>query len=221
MVNKRRQVQAKRWLGRVFTPKFQATRQLRKEFQTSFRFLTKVTNFKHNDICAESFDANFEQQDSFARCFTQALPSEQYGLICSKKTVAQSVLTPFSSYRTVAHDVLDKFQLLNKVASFKQKDSCAESFDANFNQLHSCTRCFRQVLDFQQKCPISSKMLTAQSVLTQSFSNRTVAQGLLNKVQLLKKVASFKQNDSCAESFDVNFNNLDSCARCFKKALAF
>ena len=67
--NKRRHVQVNRWLRRVFTPKFQATRQLRTVFWTNFRFLTIVAIFKQNDSCTECFDANFKQQECCARCF--------------------------------------------------------------------------------------------------------------------------------------------------------
>ena len=89
-------------MGREFKPKFQATRQLRTVFWTSFRFLTKVAHLERNDICAECFDAIFEQQNSCARGFGQVLAVEQKWPISNKKTVAQIVLTPISSNRTNA-----------------------------------------------------------------------------------------------------------------------
>ena len=46
---------------------------MRKGFWTIVSFFTKVTNFKHNYICAECLDANFEQQDKCARGFGQVL----------------------------------------------------------------------------------------------------------------------------------------------------
>ena len=39
----------------------------------SFSVLTKVANLERNDICAECFDAKFEQQDKCARGFGQVL----------------------------------------------------------------------------------------------------------------------------------------------------
>ena len=38
-----------------------------------FSFLSKVFNLKKNDSCADCFDANFKQQDSFARCSGQVI----------------------------------------------------------------------------------------------------------------------------------------------------
>ena len=54
----------------MFRPQFQATRQLRTEFLTSFSFLTIVASFKKSDSCADYFDANFEQQDSYTVFWT-------------------------------------------------------------------------------------------------------------------------------------------------------
>ena len=80
------------------------------------------------------------------------------------------------------HDLLETFfTLLTKVAEFRKNDSCAPCFDTNFEQQDSCARCFGQVLAFLQKSPNSSKMLVAQSVLTPSLSNWTVAHGVLDK----------------------------------------
>ena len=52
---------------------FQATWKVRTVFWTGFIFLTKVANLERNDSCAECFDANFEEQNSFARGFGQVL----------------------------------------------------------------------------------------------------------------------------------------------------
>ena len=38
------------------------------------------------------------------------------------------------------------FSFLPKVTNFKQNDSCAEWFEANFEQQHGCARCILQVL---------------------------------------------------------------------------
>ena len=109
LFNKRRQFQAKRQLRRVFWRQFRAKRELQLEFLTNFSFLTIRANLKQNDSCAVWFGANFEEHGSSAQRFSQALASQQYGLIWSKTTVAQSVLTPISSSRTIAHGVLEKF----------------------------------------------------------------------------------------------------------------
>ena len=95
---KYRLFQGKRQLCRAFWRKFWATGQLR-----------NVAHFKQNDSCAMWFGANLEEHGSSAQRFSQALASQQYGLIWSKTTVAQSVLTPISSSRTIAHGVLEKF----------------------------------------------------------------------------------------------------------------
>ena len=100
--------QAKRQLCRVFWRQFQATKVLRTEFLTTFSFLTIRANLKQNNSCAVWFEANLEIQESCARRFSQALAFQQYGLIWSKTTVSQSVLTPISSSRTIAHGVFDK-----------------------------------------------------------------------------------------------------------------
>ena len=90
--------QGKRELCRAFWRKFRATGQLR-----------NVAHFKENDSCGVWCGANLEEHGSSAQRFSQALASQQYGLIWSKTTVAQSVLTPISSSRTIAHGVLEKF----------------------------------------------------------------------------------------------------------------
>ena len=71
------QFEAKRRLRKVFLRQFRATGQLPTMFCTSFSFLTKGANSKQNDSSAECFDANFEKQESGARCFPQGLPSKQ------------------------------------------------------------------------------------------------------------------------------------------------
>ena len=55
------------------------------------------------------------------------------------------VLMAISSNRTVALGFLDK---LTKVANWKEIDSCAECFDAKFEQQDSCARLFAQGLAF-------------------------------------------------------------------------
>ena len=97
-------------------------------FWTRCSFLTKVTNFKHNDSCAECFDANFEQQECCARCFEQLLAFEQKWSISKEKTVAQSVSTPISSNRTVWHGVLHMLYLPNNTGQFKAKEQLPRVF---------------------------------------------------------------------------------------------
>ena len=58
LLNKSRQSRTKRQLRRVFWRQFRGKEQFCKGFWTSFSFLTKNTNFKRNDICAQCFDAN-------------------------------------------------------------------------------------------------------------------------------------------------------------------
>ena len=57
-----------------------------------------------------------------------------------------------ASYKFYLEHTLHNFNvfrlLLTKEAHFKQNDSCAERFDANFEQLENCARCFVQVLAF-------------------------------------------------------------------------
>ena len=88
---------------------FRATGKLVSAFFTCFGFLTIRVNLKQNDSCAECFDANFEQQDNFGRCFGQVLALEEMSPISSKTTVSKCDLGPISTKRTVAHDVLEKF----------------------------------------------------------------------------------------------------------------
>ena len=153
----------------MFSRQFGATGQLRTVFATIFSLLTKDAKFNQIDSCAEYFDGNFEQQDSFARFFRQVLAIGQNSPIRSKTKYAQSVLTSISSNKTVAHFVLHKvrlftksrkcqatgqlrtvfwrsFSFLTKVANFKKNASCAECFDGNFKQQDSCARCLGQVL---------------------------------------------------------------------------
>ena len=41
------------------------------------------------------------------------------------------------------------------------------------------------------------------------------------RFSFLKKVADFKNNDSCGECLYANFQQMDSCARLFAQGLAF
>ena len=75
LLNKSRQIQGKRQLRRVFRRHFRATGQLRTVFLTRFSMLSKDAKLKEIKSCAECFDANLEQRDSFARCFLQDLAS--------------------------------------------------------------------------------------------------------------------------------------------------
>ena len=135
-------------------------------FCTRFRFLTKLTNFRQNDSCADFSDANLEQQDSCARYFSAT-----------------------GELRTV---ILTSFCLLTEHAKFKQIHSCAECIEANLEQQECCARCFGQMLAFQRKCPISNKKTVAQSVLTPISSNRTVAHGVSQKLYLPNNTGHFE-----------------------------
>ena len=44
---------------------------------------------------------------------------------------------------------------------------------------------------------------------------------ICTRCSFFKKVADFKNNDSCAECFDANFEQQDSCARWFAQGLSF
>ncbi len=61
------------------------------------------------------------------------------------------------------------------MADFKDNDSCAECFDANFEHLDSCARRFAQPLAFCKKSSISRPTTVAQSVSTQISSKATIA----------------------------------------------
>ena len=70
---KKANFEQKRQLRRVILSQFRATGQLRTVFHTSFTFRVIRANLKHNDSCAEWFEANFEQQHVCARCFLKVL----------------------------------------------------------------------------------------------------------------------------------------------------
>ena len=113
---------------------------------------------------------------------------------------------------------MDNFQILTKVVNFKQNESCAECFDANFGQQDSFAQCFGQVIACYQKTPKDRKVRRV-------FSRQFRATGHLRTVfwtsfSLLTKVPKFKKNDSCAQCFDATFGQQDSCARCFGQVLA-
>ena len=150
---------------------FELTGQLRTQSPTGFSFLTIPPNLEQNNSCAVWLGANFEQPESCAWRFSQALASLKYGPIWSKTTVAGSVWTPISSSRKVAHGVFDKsspynkrhqfwltgqlctdfligFSFLTKRPNLKQNESCAVWLGVNFEQQHGCARCFRQVVPF-------------------------------------------------------------------------
>ena len=74
------------------------------------------------------------------------------------------------------------YRFLTKDAKFKKIDSDAEWFEANFEQLDSCARCFAEGLAFLEKSPISRTTTVSQSVLTLTLSNGTVAQGVLTPI---------------------------------------
>ena len=76
------------------------------------------------------------------------------------------------------------YRLLTKDAKFKQIDSDAHCFKANFEQQDSCARCFAQGLAFLEKSPISRTTTVSQSVLTHILSNGTVKQGVLHQLHL-------------------------------------
>ena len=99
--------------------------------------------------------------------------------IFSKTTVAQCDLGRISSIGKVVHGLFfTGFGFLTIRVSLKQNDSCAECFDANFEQQHSCARCFGQVLAFKEMSAISSKTTVAQCYLGPISSNRKVLHGV-------------------------------------------
>ena len=63
-----------------------------------------MANLELKVSCADCFDANFKQEDSFARSFGQVLARYQKTQRSTKSTVAHSVLTD---------------------ANFEEQDSCA------------------------------------------------------------------------------------------------
>ena len=85
------QFQAKRQLRSVISGEFTVTGKLCTAFFTGFGFPTIRVNLKQNDSCAECFDAKFEQQDNFARCFGQVLAFKQTSPILIIRTAARKV----------------------------------------------------------------------------------------------------------------------------------
>ena len=77
-----------------------------------------------------------------------------------------------------------RYRLLTKDVKFKQIDSDAECFKANFEQQDSCAQCFAQGLAFLEKSPISRTTTVLQSVWTPILTNGTVAQGVLHQLYL-------------------------------------
>ena len=130
----------------MFWRQFLAKKELRTEFLTSFSLLTIRANWKQNNSCEVWFEANLETQESCARRFSQPLASQQYGLIWSKTTVAQSVLTPISSKKSFRTEFLTTFSFLTIRANLRENESSAVWLEANFEQQHGCSRCFLQIL---------------------------------------------------------------------------
>ena len=154
------QFKAKRQWRSVIWGEFRTTRKLCTAFFfTGFGFLTNRTNLKENDSCAECFDANFEQENSCTR-----LRSLTWGQFRATRELCTSFVTSFG--------------LLTIRANLKQKDACAECFDANYQQQNNCARCFKQVLAFKQKSPI--------------FINRTVAHAVFYMLWLCNNTGQFK-----------------------------
>ena len=157
------------------------------------KLFNKIRQFQAKRKLRRVFDADFGQQDSCAQCFGQVLASYQKTPSSSISKGAQSVSTQISSNRTIAHSLLASFSLLTKVAKFRKNDSCAEYFDANFEQQNSCAQSLWQVLASYHKTPSSSKSTVAQSVLTPTSSIRTVAHGLLDKFKLFNKSGQMQE----------------------------
>ena len=80
------------------------------------------------------------------------------------------------------------YRFLTIVANFKQNDSCAEFFDATFNQLESSARCFTQAFPSEQYGPNWGKTTLAQSDLRPISSNSTVAHAALYKFCLKQQI---------------------------------
>ena len=76
------------------------------------------------------------------------------------------------------------YRLLTKDTKFKQIDSKADCFKANFKQQDSCARSFVQGLAFLEKSPISRTTTVSQSALTHILSNGTVEKGVLHQLYL-------------------------------------
>ena len=165
----------------MFWRQFRATGQLRTVFWTSFSFLSKDAKFEQIDSCAECFDANLKQQDSCARCFGQVLDFNRSRQFRAERKLRRLFWRQFQwtgQFRTV---FMWSLSCLTKFANFKENKSYAECFEASVNQLNSCACCFKQALAFQQKSPISSKTLVAQTVLTPISSRWTVAHVVLDQ----------------------------------------
>ena len=85
-------------------------------------------------------------------------------------------------------------RLLTKDAKFKQIDSDADCFKANFEEQESCAECFAQCSAFLEKSPISRTTTVSQSLLTPISSNRIVAHGVCNNFKLVNERRRVQSN---------------------------
>ena len=187
-------------------------------FWTSFSLLTKDANFKQIEGCAV-FWRQFRATGLLRTVFLdKCLLVKKRRQLQEKRQLRRVFWRQFEETGQFRPVYWTSYRLLTKDAKFKQIDRCADCFDANLEQQDSCARCFWQDLASSQKSLISSKTTVARSVLTPISSNWTGAHGVLDNFQILTEVANLKQNESCAECFDVNFDKLDSCTRCLCQA---
>ena len=120
-------------------------------------------------------------------------------------------------FRTV---FFTRFSFFRKVANFKNKDSFAECFDANFEHQDSCGGCFAPALTLTKvaKFKRNDSCAVFWGQFRETGQLRTV---FWTRFSNLTKVVKLKKNDSCPECFDANFKQQDSCAQCFAEGLAF
>ena len=128
-------------------------------------------------------------------------------------------------------------------ANFKQQGSCAQSFAQGLAFLEKLPISRPKTVSQSVSTPSLSNRTVAHALLGKFklFNKSRQIQGkrqlgtvlwrhlratgqlrtvFMTSFSLLRKVAKFKKNDSCAESFDANFKQRDSCERCFGQVLA-
>ena len=123
------------------------------------------------------------------------------------------------------------FSFSTIVANYKKNDSCAEFFDANFEQQSvlrpiSSNRTVAHGVWVKFQLFNKSRLFRTKWELCKAFWRQFFATGKLRKgfwtsFSLLTKVTNFKHNDSFGECFDANFEQQECCARCLGQILAF
>ena len=144
-------------------------------------------------------DANFKQNETCAVCFDANFGQQDSCAQSLGQVLACYQKTPSSSKSTVAQSVLTPISSIRTVA---------HGLLGKFNLFNKS----RQIQAKRQLRTVSWRHLRATGQL------RTV---FWTSFSMLSKDAKLKEIESCAEYFDVNFEQKDSCGRSFGQVLAF